>query len=91
MAGASPAAIEKKLAAMDCLVSQGYAGAYVRKRIETSDGAFGNAGGVAYAEGFISQRSQTYDYLPLSDHTLRQAAMSDHERMTITSFRTPVD
>ena len=40
--------VEKKLAAMDCLVSQGYGGAYARKRIETSDGAFGQAGGVAY-------------------------------------------
>ena len=31
--------IEQKLAAIDCMVSQGYAGAYARKRIETSDGA----------------------------------------------------
>ena len=46
--------VEKKLAAMDCLVSQGYGGAYARKRIETSDGAFGQAGGVAYSEGFIA-------------------------------------
>ena len=43
--------VDKKLAALDCLVSQGYGGAYARKRIETSDGAFGTAAGVAYAEG----------------------------------------
>ena len=43
--------VDKKLAALDCLVSQGYGGAYARKRIETSDGAFGMSGGVAYAEG----------------------------------------
>jgi LmbE family N-acetylglucosaminyl deacetylase len=83
--------VDKKLAALDTLVSQGYGGAYARKRIETSDGAFGNAGGCAYAEGFISQRSQTYDYLPLSDHTLERAQLSDHEKIAITSFRTPVD
>ena len=47
---------DKKLAALDCLVSQGYGGAYARKRIETSDGAFGSAGGCAYAEGFISSK-----------------------------------
>ncbi len=35
--------VDKKLAAMDCLESQGYGGAYARKRIETSDGAFGTA------------------------------------------------
>ena len=60
-------------------------------RIEATDGAFGMAAGCAYAEGFISQRSQTYDYLPLSDHTLERATLSDHEKMAITSFRTPVD
>ena len=45
--------VDKKLASLDCLESQGYGGAYARKRIETSDGAFGLAGGGAYAEGFI--------------------------------------
>ena len=40
--------VDKKLAALDCLVSQGYGGAYARKRIEASDGAFGIAAGCAY-------------------------------------------
>jgi LmbE family N-acetylglucosaminyl deacetylase len=83
--------VDKKLAALDALVSQGYGGAYARKRIETVDGAFGNAGGVAYAEGFISQSAQTYDYLPLSEHTIRRAARSDHENIPISSYRIPVD
>jgi LmbE family N-acetylglucosaminyl deacetylase len=83
--------VDKKLAALDALVSQGYGGAYARKRIETVDGAFGGAGGVAYAEGFISQSAQTHDYLPLSEHTIRRASRSDHENMAISSYRIPVD
>ncbi len=47
----------KKVACLDAIRSQGYGGAYARKRIETSDGAFGRGGNVAYAEGFISLRS----------------------------------
>lgn len=83
--------VDKKLAALDALVSQGYGGSYARKRIETVDGAFGGAGGTAYAEGFISARAQTYEYLPLSDHTIKRATLSDHETMAITSYRIPVD
>ena len=83
--------VDKKLAALDALVSQGYGGAYARKRIETSDGAFGAAAGTAYAEAFISMRAQTHDYLPLADHTMRAARLSDHERMASYSYRIPVD
>jgi 4-oxalomesaconate hydratase len=82
---------EKKLAAMDCLVSQGYSGAYARKRIETTDGAFGVAAGVAYAEGFISATSETHAYLPVSDYSLLRARSSDHERITRSAYRLKVD
>ncbi|MBV7339384.1 PIG-L family deacetylase [Chloroflexi bacterium TSY] len=71
--------IEQKLAALDCMVSQGYGGAYARKRIETSDGAFGNAGGVAYAEGFISMNAETHYHLPVTGYALKAARASDHE------------
>ena len=83
--------VEKKLAALDCLVSQGYSGAYARKRIESSDGAFGTAGGVAYAEGFISASSETHYHLPLSDYSLQKARSSDHEVMNRYSRRISVD
>ena len=76
---------------MDCLVSQGYGGAYARKRIETSDGAFGQAGGVAYAEGFISLHAETHDLLPVTDHALKWARSSDHENMAAYSYRIKVD
>ena len=83
--------VDKKLAALDCLVSQGYGGAYARKRIETSDGAFGTAAGVAYAEGFIADRGETHYYLPVSEYSTLQARSSDHERMARYSYRVPVD
>ena len=82
---------DKKLAALDTLVSQGYNGAYARKRIETTDGAFGLAAGTAYAEGFISLRPQTHYYLPLPDANLQQARSTDHENMARYSYRLPVD
>ena len=81
---------EKKLAALDALVSQGYGGAYARKRIETSDGAFGLAGDCAYGEGFISRNPTTHYYLPVTDRALRQARSSDHEVMESYSYKLPV-
>ncbi|MBX3012154.1 MAG: PIG-L family deacetylase [Caldilineaceae bacterium] len=82
--------VELKLAAIDCMVSQGYGGAYARKRIETSDGAFGNAGGVAYAEAFISLHAETHYYLPVTDYALEGARASDHELITKRSYKLAV-
>ncbi len=79
--------VEKKLAALDALVSQGYGGAYARKRIETSDGAFGAACRAAYAEGFISWKAEKHYYLPLSDLDRQTARESDHEMMARYSYR----
>ena len=83
--------VDKKLASLDCLVSQGYGGAYARKRIETNDGAFGTAAGVAYAEGFIADSGETHYYLPVSEYSATAAQLSDHERMARYSYRIPVD
>jgi 4-oxalomesaconate hydratase len=71
--------VDKKLAALDCLDSQGYAGAYARKRIETSDGAFGAASRCAYAEGFIRMNHEVHHALPVTPRALELAAESDHE------------
>jgi len=82
--------VDKKLAALDCLVSQGYGGAYARKRIETSDGAFGLAGGVPYAEAFISMNAETHDHLPVTERALAAARASDHELIAQRSYRIDV-
>ncbi len=81
--------IDKKLAAMDCLVSQGYAGKYARKRLEVSDGAFG--GGYAYGEAFIKLRAENHYYLPVPEMMLETAKLSDHDLMNRYSWRLPID
>ena len=82
--------IDKKLAAMDCLVSQGYAGKYARKRLEVTDGVFGVGGGCAYGEGFIRFRAETHYLLPVPERMLETARLSDHEKMGRYSWRLPL-
>jgi LmbE family N-acetylglucosaminyl deacetylase len=78
---------DKKTAALDAMQSQGYGGAYARKRIETEDGAFGSRVKVPYAEGFISAYSTTHYYLPVSEITLEHAKDSTHEAIRRSSYR----
>ena len=81
--------IDRKFAAMERLVSQGYAGAYNRKRTENSDGAF-SAGTVAYGEGFITMNAEVHYYLPLTPYARRKSRDSDHEIMRRYSWRLPM-
>jgi 4-oxalomesaconate hydratase len=81
---------EKKIACLDAMESQGYGGAYARKRIETSDGAFGSRVRVPYAEGFISLYSTTQYYLPVSPINLQHSKASDHEGIARRSYRVNV-
>jgi hypothetical protein len=64
--------------------------AYARKRIETTDGAFGVKMGLPYAEGFISLYSTTHYYLPVSEIDLQHSKASDHESITRRSYRVKV-
>jgi 4-oxalomesaconate hydratase len=81
--------IDKKFAAMECLVSQGYAGAYNRKRTEVGDGSFG-ANTVSYGEGFIRLSAEVHYYLPLTAYARQKAKESDHEIMRGYSWRLPM-
>ena len=84
--------VEKKLATLDSMVSQGYGGAYARKRIETSDGAMGMMGGACpYAEGFISWHPQIHRHLPLTEPMLEMTELSDHDLTYRGVYRVPVD
>lgn len=76
-----------KVACLDAMASQGYDGAYARKRIEANDGAFGGLCGVAYAEGFIRNSGTLGRYLPLSEMDLESARLSDHEMIQRRSHR----
>ena len=79
--------IDRKLAALDALKSQGYDGAYARKRIEASDGAFGTAARCAYAEGFIRLNAEVHHHLPVTEYALKLARSSDHEEIERMSYR----
>ena len=81
--------IDRKFEAMECLVSQGYAGAYNRKRTEHGDGAFGG-GAVAYGEGFIRMAAEMHYYLPLTRYARQRSRDSDHEIMARYSWRLPL-
>jgi len=67
------------------LESQGYGGAYARKRIEVCDGAFGKSVYVAYAEGFIALRTSVHHHLPVSDLDCKIYRMSDQRRRAYRS------
>ena len=81
---------DKKVACLDAMESQGYNGAYARKRIETTDGSFGVRKHVPYAEGFISLYSTTNYYLPVSEIDLQHSKDSDHESIQQRSYRVNV-
>jgi LmbE family N-acetylglucosaminyl deacetylase len=79
--------IDKKLASLDALESQGYGGAYARKRIETADGAFGSGARTPYAEGFIKMNAEVHYHLPVTERALAMSTMSDHEMIERQSTR----
>lgn len=79
--------VDKKLASLDALESQGYGGAYARKRIETADGAFGACARVPYAEGFIKMNPEVHYHLPLTERAAAMAQLSDHQVIEQTSQR----
>lgn len=81
--------IDKKFAAMECLVSQGYNGIYNRKRTERGDGGF-SGGTVAYGEGFIRMNAEVHYYLPVTGYALRGASGSDQDVMRRYSWRLPM-
>lgn len=65
--------IERKVRALDCIRSQHYHGMYSRKRGEATDGHFGVAAAVPYAEGFQRYRPPVRRYLPISRFSLKKA------------------
>lgn len=62
--------IDRKVKALDHLVSQRYHGVYSRKRAEACDGFRGTRVDVPYAETFIPMIPEVHRYLPVMDSTL---------------------
>lgn len=64
--------IDKKIQAMDQLVSQGYQGDVARKIAEARDGRWGMIAGCAFAEPFLRPTGVTYDSLPMPERVLNK-------------------
>jgi LmbE family N-acetylglucosaminyl deacetylase len=63
--------IERKVRALDQIVSQGYHGSVGRKIVEARDGRWGMLAGTAYAEPFL-RGGRTYDELPMTPRVLER-------------------
>lgn len=70
--------VGKKVAAMDCFGSQGYAGLFARKLIESSNGEFGRVAGVNFAEAFCRLYGETHDLLPVTAAARRADPLTRH-------------
>lgn len=70
--------VGRKIAAMDCFVSQGYGGPFARKLIEASNGEFGRWAGVALAEPYVRFRSETRSLLPVTDYAKEADPLTRH-------------
>lgn len=70
--------VGRKIAAMDCFGSQGYAGSFARKLIESNNGEFGRVAGVNFAEAYTRFRNETHDLLPLTDHARAADPLTRH-------------
>jgi LmbE family N-acetylglucosaminyl deacetylase len=89
--------IEKKVRALDCIRSQHYHGHYARKRAETSDGYYGVAAGVPYAEPFQRYRPLVTRTLPVTEFELATSnepvgdSLSRYSRLQAYSVPMPDD
>lgn len=70
--------VGRKVAAMDCFASQGYAGAFARKAIETRNGELGRVAGVNFAEAYCRMYGETQDLLTITDAARRADPLTRH-------------
>ena len=78
------AVIDKKIHAIDQLVSQGYHGETARWVVEARDGRWGMLAGCAYAEPFLRPMAITYDTLPMPPRVVSK----EYEPTVLHSGRT---
>lgn len=70
--------VGRKIAAMDCFGSQGYAGLFARKLIESANGEAGRAAGVNFAEGYYRLNNETHSLLPVTEAAKRLDPLTRH-------------
>ncbi len=79
--------VGRKIAAMDCFVSQGYAGLFTRKILEAHNGEYGRLAGVAFAEPYARYRNETHSLLPLTDVARKTDMLTRHVAYSQISIR----
>ena len=79
--------VGRKIAAMDCFVSQGYDGLFARKLLESSNGEFGRAAGVNFAEAYNRMRNETHDLLPVTAAAMGEDPLTRHVRYSQIDLR----
>jgi LmbE family N-acetylglucosaminyl deacetylase len=62
--------VEKKIHAIEMLVSQGYQGSCARKILEAREGRWGSLCGCSYAEPWVRDRAVRYSHLPVRPEDL---------------------
>lgn len=70
--------VGRKIEAMDCFASQGYAGPFARKLIEANNGEFGRAAGVNFAEAYVRQYRETHPLLPVTEYARATDVLTRH-------------
>ena len=79
--------VGKKVAAMDCFTSQGYDGLFARKLIESSNGEFGRAAGVNFAEAYYRMNNETHRLLPVTEAAMEVDPLTRHISYSQTDLR----
>lgn len=79
--------VGRKIAAMDCFVSQGYDGLFARKLLESNNGEFGRAAGVNFAEAYCRMRNETHELLPLTAAAMDEDPLTRHVRYSQLDLR----
>ena len=70
--------LDRKVAAMDCFESQGYAGLFARKLIESNNGEHGRSAGVNFAEAFVRLHSETHSLLTVTEAAKHADPLTRH-------------
>lgn len=70
--------VGRKVAAMDCFVSQGYHGLFARKLIESNNGEFGRVAGVNFAEAYCRMYNETRTLLPVTEAAMAADPLTRH-------------
>lgn len=79
--------VGRKVAAMDCFASQGYAGLFARKLIESNNGEFGRVAGVNFAEAYSRMRNETHSLLPVTSAAMADDPLTRHLRYSEIDIR----